>query len=271
MGFGFLPSTNIDKILTITNNGDPGHDLVFPPNAVVSSPSSTLFSIIADNCSSPTVTTTYPPGGTCTMTIRFASPGTSGNYTDSFQMMSNDSGNPGSITTINLVGGSAPPDTPVLVSPGNGLSGVGSQQEFRWMTSTDPEGHAIKYQVLVCTDPNFAKNCTPANVVASRNSKGMFYAGGAGLLMIGMTFFGGLKGRKRIVLLFIIAVLFAGGSLVSCRSKDVGGTTPAPAGQVNYFATGLSAGTTYYWKVVADNGQPSNNSASSCSWSFTTQ
>jgi hypothetical protein len=205
------------------------------------------------------------------MTLHFASPGTSGNYTDSFQMVSNDGGNPGTITTINLVGGAAPPDTPVLVSPGNGFSGAGAEQEFRWMASTDPEGHTIKYQVFVCTDSNFAKNCTTANVVTSRNGKGMFYAGGAGLLMIGMTFFGGSTGRKKIVLLLVIVVLFAGGSLISCRSKDVSQTTPPPAGQVNYFATGLSAGTTYYWKVVADNGQASNNSASSCSWSFTTQ
>lgn len=267
MVFGFLSS---DMTLTISNNGDPGNDLVFPPNAVTQQPSG-YFSIVTDNCSGHTLVsnqTTTNAQQTCTMIVHFASPGTPGNYTGSFLMQSNDAGSP---TRINLTGGSSPPDKPVLVSPGNGLTGVGAEQEFRWMVTTDPEGHTIKYQAFVCTDPNFSdKDCKPAYVVG-RNSKGVFYAGGAGLLMIGMTFIGGLTGRKRIVLLLIIVVLCAGGALISCHSKDVSETTPAPAGQVSYFAPGLSSGTTYYWKVVADNGQLTNNVSTSCVWSFTTK
>lgn len=265
MTFGLLLS---ELTLTIENNGDPGNNLVL--NAV-SSPTSALFSIVAEDCSNATLVsnqTTTTARQSCTVKIQFNSPGTRGNYTGSFQLQSNDLANNG-ITRINLIGGNSPPDKPELVSPENGLSGVGAEQEFRWMITTDPGGNPIKYQVFVCT--NLASpDCIPAAVVG-RNSKGMFYAGGAGLFMIGMTFIGGMTGRKRIVLLLVIVVLFAGGALISCHSKDVSGTTPLPAGQVSYFATGLSAGTTYYWKVVADNGQPTNNTNASCIWTFTTK
>ena len=74
--------------------------------------------------------------------------------------------------------------------------------------------------------------------------------------MIGMTFFGGVTGRKRIVLLLVLVVLFAGGTLISCgKSGDDIVDTPLPTDQMSYTATGLSTGTTYYGKVVADDGK----------------
>ncbi len=139
---------------------------------------------------------------------------------------------------------------PTLVHPSDGQTGLSTTVEFRWEKSIDPDNTPITYKLYYCTTPDVA-GCTPVTV-ASRSSKGVFYAGGAGLFMIGMTFFGGLRGKRRIVLLFMVLALFAGGTIISCKAKD---DTELPANQMNYVATGLSSGTTYYWKVTADNGK----------------
>jgi uncharacterized protein (UPF0333 family) len=65
--FGFLSS---DITIRISNNGDSGNDLIFPANAVKSAPSTTLFSIVADNCSGRTVKSNQTTDDSCTMTIR---------------------------------------------------------------------------------------------------------------------------------------------------------------------------------------------------------
>jgi hypothetical protein len=95
----------------------------------------------------------------------------------------------------------------------------------------------------------------------------VFYAGGAGLLMIGITFFGGFNGRKRTMLFLLMLVLFVGGTVISCKAKNE--TEPWPANYGSYHASGLSNNSTYYWKVVADDGK-GGQTASSVS-SFTTQ
>jgi hypothetical protein len=161
------------------------------------------------------------------------------------------------------------PYSPDLVSPTDGQTGLGTTVEFRWKKTTDADGDAVTYKISYCTTPN-ATNCTPVTV-ASRSSKGMFYAGGAGLLMIGMTFFGGFTGRKRTILLLLIVVLFTGGTLMSCSKSTNETTAPntLPGNQVSYTASGLSADTTYYWKVTADDGK--GGTTDSAVWNFKTQ
>ncbi len=153
-----------------------------------------------------------------------------------------------------------PPTTPTLDYPSNGQTDLGTTVQFRWTKSTDADNDPITYKIYYCTTPD-ATNCTPVTV-AKRNSNNVFYAGGAGLLMFGMTFFGGFTGRKRIVLLLLI-VLFTGGTLISCsKSSDKAENWPLPADQMNYTAFDLKAGTTYYWKVVADDGKSGGTTAS---------
>ncbi|MCK9419487.1 MAG: hypothetical protein M0R70_08940 [Nitrospirae bacterium] len=262
-----------DKTLTIKNNGDT--NLIITSVNELSPP----FKIVegTDTCSGASLGTSVgsasPPS--CTMTIRFDKPenSTLSDWTTSLIINSNDAGSPGSITRIMLNGGNDPPTAPVLVSPGNGLSDVGPEQEFRWMKSTDQNGDTLSYQVYMCQDAALSLNCITSTVASRTNGKGVFYAGGAGLFMIGMTFIGGFTKRKRTIFLLLIAVLFTSGALISCHSKDVSETAaPAPADQMSYFAAGLNAGTTYYWKVVADDGKSTNNLADSTeTWSFTTK
>ncbi len=150
-----------------------------------------------------------------------------------------------------------PPTKPELVFPADKQTGLPSTVEFIWKRSTDPDPDPITYLFTSCTDSTFTDaSCAPMTV-ASRNSKGMFYAGGAGLLMIGMTFFGGLKGRRMIVLLFIIVVLLSGGALISCSNSNNSKLQGKflDIGEKSFTVSGLSSRTTYYWKVSAGDGK----------------
>lgn len=116
----------------------------------------------------------------------------------------------------------------------------------------------MTYHITFCKTPNAVGCASVADVkdtnLVKRDSKGMFYAGGAGLLMIGITFIGGIRGRKKIIAILIIVVLAAGGSFMSCKNTKVDQGTPLASDQVNYMVQGLDPGTTYYWKIEADNG-----------------
>ncbi len=148
------------------------------------------------------------------------------------------------------------PPTPILMLPANNGEGMGVSLEFRWSKN---ETNTETYYFYNCADDPTA-SCTPVEISAEEtaqlNNNSMFYAGGGGLLLIGMTFFGGLRGRKMMVLLFVIAVLFTGGALASCSNSKTGNTSisplPLPADQISHTVTGLSSGTTYYWRVVAE-------------------
>ncbi len=56
--------------------------------------------------------------------------------------------------------------------------------------------------------------------------------------------------------------------LVSCGG-DHNDNAPAPADQLSHSVSGLTPGTTYYWKVVADDGK--GGATESAVWSFSTQ
>jgi hypothetical protein len=162
-----------------------------------------------------------------------------------------------------------PPTKPELVFPADKATGLPSTVEFIWKRSTDPDNDPITYLFTSCTDSTFPKTCAPVTV-ASRNSKNIFYAGGAGLLVIGMTFIGGLKGRKMIVLLFIVVVLISGGALISCNNSNNSKLQGKflDIGEKSFTVSGLSSRTTYYWKVTASDGKAPTESDVS---SFTTQ
>jgi hypothetical protein len=163
-----------------------------------------------------------------------------------------------------------PPTRPELVFPADKATGLPSTVEFIWKRSTDPDNDTITYLFTSCTDSTFTDaSCSPVTV-ASRNSKGMFYAGGAGLLVFGMTFIGGLKGRRMIVLLFIVVVLISGGALISCNNSNNSKLQGKflDIGEKSFTVSGLSSGTTYFWKVTASDGKAPTDSDVN---SFTTQ
>jgi hypothetical protein len=171
-----------------------------------------------------------------------------------------------------------PPTEPTLITPADGSTGLGTTLELRWTKSTDPQNDLMTYHITYCKTPNAGGCVSVLDVketnLVKRDSKDVFYAGGAGLLMIGMTFIGGITGRKKIIALLIIVVLFAGGAFVSCKNtKNADTTTPLAGNQVNTMVQGLDAGTTYYWRVEADNGygKVTSSPSSTTAQSFTTR
>jgi hypothetical protein len=66
----------------------------------------------------------------------------------------------------------------------------------------------------------------------------------------------------------MIAVLIVSGMLiVSCGGGD--GGTPVAGDEITYTVSGLKTGTTYYWKVISDDGK--DGITESDIWNFTTQ
>lgn len=167
-----------------------------------------------------------------------------------------------------------PPFAPTLVFPANGQSGLGTTVTFRWEKTSDPDGDAVAYKLSYCTDQSFS-GCDPADV-ASLDTLYVYYAGFGwpGLLLISMVLAGTVKGRKRSALLIIVVVIITGGIFASCGGDGGGGgwfgvNPPRHPSELSYTAPGLNSGATYYWKVVADDGN--GGTSESAVWSFSTQ
>lgn len=270
---GVTVGNSADATVTITNTGTA--NLVLGTIASAD-PLAAPFSITINTCSGATIA----PSATCTFSLRFA-PTADGPVTDTFDIPTNVTGQTSVTITVNGSGGTAtgttgnnPPSNPVLVSPANGATGVATTMTFVWKKSFDPQGDAITYHFENCTDANFTTGCTNSDVQAAAPS-GLLYAGlgsfGAGIILIGFVTGGGLK-RSRKTMIVVTLLLLAGGLFMSCtRTKTneivttIPGTNP---GEASHIATGLAAGTTYYWKVVADDGK--GGLSSSEVWSYTT-
>ncbi len=109
-------------------------------------------------------------------------------------------------------------------------------------------------------------SCAPVDV-ASSGTAGIYFAG-PGLLFVGFVFARRGRAGKFMLTLMIAVLLMSGVVFISCSSGG-GSGTPAAGTTVTHRVSGLSSATTYYWKVVADDGR--GGLTSSPTWSFTTQ
>jgi hypothetical protein len=189
----------------------------------------------------------------------------------------NDPNTTGDVCTNGVCAGGAANQlcspAPTLVAPTDGQGGLGTTMELRWTKCVDPDGDPINYHITYCitrSPGRFVPSVVDVADAGRKNSKSVFYASGAGLLMIGMTFIGGIRGRKKIIALLIIVTLFAGGAFMSCKNtSSTNQGTALGANEMNYMASGLTPATTYYWKVTADDNR--GGLVSSSTQSFTTQ
>jgi hypothetical protein len=147
------------------------------------------------------------------------------------------------------------PSIPQLVFPADGQSGLNTSIEFIWKTSTDPDGDNVIYNLYVCEDTSFTMECHSKENIASLTNNNYYFAGsGLSLLIFGLVLAGGVRDKSKIVLLLIIVVLSTV-LLMSCGGSGGGGdnNTP-PNNEITQSVLGLNSGTTYFWKVVADDG-----------------
>jgi hypothetical protein len=173
------------------------------------------------------------------------------------------------------------PDAPALYLPADGTTGVTLPVDLKWIKVTDIDGEPVTYKLWYCTNPAML-GCTPVDVAEStttassslRDTLAGLGGYGAGMLLAGIAVVGGVRSRRKIF--FLIAVLAISGMAVTACSKKTE-TVTVPATQVGVdqstimtqSVSNLKSGTTYWWKVVADDGNGAL--VESATWRFTTQ
>jgi len=194
------------------------------------------------------------------MKVRFAPMG-SGTLNASLNIPSND---PDENPVTVALGGSATPNNnnlptkPNLAKPENGSSGIATTYTLKWEKCSDTDGDPVTYRLYIGPDAGFAGIdpiivSHPSDNTSTANAVG-FSAGLIGLL--GIITIGGLRRDKRRIGMFIMAVIFVGGLLLtSCGSGTGSSNSDDGKDYVTHTVTNLQPNTTYYWKVVADDGK----------------
>jgi hypothetical protein len=265
-----------DKSVTVTNTAE-GSLVIGSINAT--NPLSRPFQIMSDGCSGKTLALNE----TCKLTIRFSAPSACSaesrdyeddedegehdddddddshavnrcTFNDSFGIPSDDPDE--QVVTVQVSGtsvpaeGNLPPRKPYPKYPAHGQRDLDTSILMKWEGSMDPDGDDVTYRILVSRDNVFTSPIV-AEASSAQTPAGTLYAGtGIGFLFFGVAFIGSARGRRG---LFVIAAVFilAGTSLVACSSGNQGSQTTA---ELTRQVSGLQTTTTYYWKVVAEDG-----------------
>lgn len=167
---------------------------------------------------------------------------------------------------VEIVVGNAPAAKPALLFPADGQTGLPAAVTFEWEPSADPDGDPVTYRFFLDTDPSFA-GVSPV-VPALRVGRGTDAKGGAAaayaLVLSLALWLAGLPGMRRRLRPARAASL-AAACLLAAYAGCGGGSASAPApsegSAVTHTVGGLVRDTTYYWKVAADDGTESTESA----------
>jgi methionine-rich copper-binding protein CopC len=159
------------------------------------------------------------------------------------------------------------PSAPSLFLPTDQATGVAVPVQFQWVKSKDLDGEPVSYHLWYCTNPGFL-GCSPVEIASAATttaaSAGSALHGtlaglggyGAGMLLAGFAIVGGVRSRRKIF--FFIAVLaISAMATAACGKKTETVAVPVgvdPATLMSKSVSGLKPGTTYWWKVVADDG-----------------
>ncbi len=262
-----MAGATADQEITISNNGN------IPLTILSSTAPTEPFSIVAgeDNCSNQTLA----PNQSCIMKIRFT-PAGSGIFNSDFDIRSNDPDE--NRVTVNVSGSATPnnnnpPTKPELAYPTNGATGVMTTVTFEWDRSGDPDGDPVSFKLYLDTDPAFAG--TSPRIIASSldgNSASMAMGYPIGIMgLFGVMAIGWMPGnRKRMSHLLIAVITVTGLIFTSCGDGKVveNNNSGNKVYNESYSIDKLLPDTTYYWKVVADDGK--GGMTESDTYTFTT-
>jgi hypothetical protein len=164
--------------------------------------------------------------------------------------------------------GNNPPRKPKPRYPANQQKDLETTIQMQWEEATDPDGDTVTYELRVATDQAFSTPIVAGKAPVAKT--GTLFAGtGAGFIVIGVAFMGTARGRKGLMLIAALTVL-VGTALVGCgASGGNGASQPQSPAIISRQVSGLQTSTTYYWKVVADDGN--GGVAESDVMTFTTQ
>lgn len=250
------------QTLVISNNGCP--DLHIGAMTINGKDASTF--IMDENggtnpCGS--LTPVISSGGNCTVSISFA-PDTPGQMIASLAIDSDDPDT--NVVNVSLSGNNNPPNPFELVRPLNGQTHLDTSVSLVWKRADDPDGDIPSYAVQLCGDPGFS-GCAPIAAGGSVYGYSAVHAGmrfsTTGLLLLSFLFamsIGVRRGKRIMRALLIITAA----NLLSC-----GGGGPAASGELSSHVSGLSSGTTYFWRITANDGR--GGVTDSETWSFTTK
>lgn len=141
-----------------------------------------------------------------------------------------------------------PPNAAVPLAPADGATGLNAAAvTVSWTPGTDPDGEQVRSLVIWGTDPNLngASQVLVAAVALAP----------AGLAIALLMLPGALR-RRRVQLLLAMLLLATAAGLYACG----GGGSSAPPPPPSYTLSGLTPGTTYYWRIdqVDERGRVTN-------------
>ncbi len=240
---------SLERIVEITNDGK--NAVLVIGNIAQEDPLIDEFIILNDNCSGMTIA----PSSVCTFTVRF-SPSLADQFDDTFDIPSDDPDEAPVTVTVKGTGLSSAmnsaPVIPKLIAPVDGQTGVGTTVQFIWEESTDPDGDNLAYTLLYCDNEYFI-DCAPEQTALNENKATYFAGTGIEFLLFGIVCAGSVRGRRRIILLSGMVIMSAV-FLVSCGGGGSDNSLKNPVNEIAQDVSGLSTGTTYYWKITADDG-----------------
>ena len=250
-----LAGTTAEQTLTIKSVGTGSVNISSIPHPVPTSP----FAIKTDSCSN----VTLAPNQSCTIALTFTS-ATAGFFNSTLSIPSNDlhdsHQNVGLIASATSANNHSP-NKPTPISPANGANNMATIVDFVWAKCADADGHPISYRVYIDTDLSFTGR-PPEIILASSGTSNMNFAGVGSLvgLLSAIALIRGRKSRRQIftlvsILLVISVLLGSCGGAGSDGGGSSNSTTSIPPSSVTKTVNGLTPSSTYYWKVVADDGQ----------------
>ena len=140
--------------------------------------------------------------------------------------------------------------------------------QFQWVKSKDADGEPVTYHLWYCTNPGFL-GCNPVDIASAatttatastasslHNTLAGLGGYGAGMLLAGFAIVGGVKYRRKMFI-FIAVLAITAMAAAACGKKTETVGVPIgvdPASLITHSASDLKSGSTYYWKVVADDG-----------------
>lgn len=217
--------------ITVTNDGT--QYLEVDATAALTAP----FSIANDGCANQMIT----PGGTCAITVSY-DPTSEGTDSGTANVTSDD---PDEATVAVALAGTGtssattatnnPPAAFDLVFPSDGATITGTTVTMIWKATTDPDGGTLNYDITYCEDETFV-TCTALENIAvlSGESRWMKFA----------------KNWIKSLVTGPLSLMGCGGGSTSPTDNN---TTPSVnADELSYTAMDLNPGTTYYWKVTAN-------------------
>jgi hypothetical protein len=242
--------TYADQTITVKNEGTIDLTVfhINPPSVPFSIPPD------ADNCSN----ITLAPDQSCTIDVRF-SPSTSGTFNSNFGISSDDPDeNP---VNIQLIGSATPstneaPTKPALKSPVNGSENQPTTTTLRWGASDDPDGDTVTYNVFIGTEPSFSGSEFTQLASSQTASYAVMFGLPQLIIALFLTFSIGMLVaiRKDLRIFLVVVTIIAGLLMSSCGVIKTKGDDNFATSQEYHKVSNLQHSTTYYWKVVADDG-----------------